>query len=185
MTTHGKERLTPELREAMVQENIAEIAMTVGHLISTGAFPKDELSLGTDEVSHNIITWAKEFEQKYEGPDFDYSKGVPELGNPEGYIDAIDNFTDLKLRDAGWLTDEYIADKGRFWYEAEYFVDIEFTVTKTIKVKGRSEEAAKHQAEEWWNGVSLAEAAQNADDADEFYIKHVVPVGEPNKGEVR
>jgi hypothetical protein len=112
---HGKEKLTQEQRANLVHENIAEIAMSVGHLIGAGALPKQELDLGTDQISTEIVKWAHEFEDKYEGPDFDYEKGVPELGNPVGYLDAIDNFTDLKLKENGWLTREYINDAGRFW----------------------------------------------------------------------
>lgn len=113
---HGKERLTQEQRGALVQENIAEMGMMIGGLMRGGDFPKSDLDVSSTDVSQCIISWAKEFEDKYQGPDFDYSKGVPELGNPAGYIEAIDNFTDLKMREASWLTQEYVNDKNRFWH---------------------------------------------------------------------
>ncbi|MGG4106740.1 hypothetical protein AAXB25_22840 [Paenibacillus lautus] len=112
---NGKERLTQEQRMELVHENIAEMGMTIGHLIAEGAIPKSDLDISTTDISQAIIVWAKEFEEKYEGPDFEYTKGYPEIGNPETYIEAIDNFTDIKLKEAGWITEEYIAHKGRFW----------------------------------------------------------------------
>lgn len=114
MTNH-QEQITKEQHIGLVQENISEIAMMIGCLTRGGEFPKNTLDIPSSDINQCIISWAQEFEDKYQGPDFDYSKGVPELGNPLGYLDAIDNFTDLKMRNAGWLTDTYIADKGRFW----------------------------------------------------------------------
>ncbi|MGG3278973.1 hypothetical protein [Paenibacillus solani] len=113
--SHGKERLTQKQRINFVNENIAEMGMIIGYLIAEGAFPQSDLDISTTDISQAIIIWAKEFEDKYEGPDFDYRKGYPEIGNPQTYIEAIDNFTDLKLKEAGWITEEYILQKGRFW----------------------------------------------------------------------
>ncbi|MGC6586185.1 hypothetical protein ACPV3A_14605 [Paenibacillus sp. Dod16] len=169
--THGKERLTQEQRDALVQENIAEMGMFIGALIREGQFLKSDLDVPSLEVSKHIMSWAKEFEDKYQGPDFDYGKGIPELGDPAGYLDAIDNFTDLKMREAGWLTEEYINDEERFWHDMEYYVDIEFRVTRTIKVKAFSKAEANAQAEAWWEQVSLAEAAEKADGVEDFFIK--------------
>lgn len=98
----------------MVLENVAEIGMMIGVLLSQGFFPKIDLDLSSTDVSQAIIGWAKEFEQKYSGPEFNFDE-VHELGYPIGYLEAIDNFTDLKMREAGWLTPEYIVAKGRFW----------------------------------------------------------------------
>lgn len=112
---YGKERLTQDQRMNLVLENVAEIGLLVGFLLNEGSFPKVDLDLSSEDVSQAIIKWAKEFEEKYEGPEFDFSNGVPELGNPEGYLDAIDNFTEVKMRDQGWLTAEYLSAKERFW----------------------------------------------------------------------
>ncbi|MBD7970262.1 hypothetical protein [Paenibacillus gallinarum] len=178
--THGKEKLTQEQRETLLHENIAEIGTLVGCLISSGAFPKSDLDVPSTDVSQSIISWAKEFEDKYQGPDFDYSKGVPELGNPAGYLDAIDHFTELKMREAKWLTEDYMNDKNRFW-NMEYYVDIEFRVTRTIKVTAVSDEHANSQAQEWWDQVSLEEATADADNMDEFCIREVLSVQESEK----
>lgn len=179
--THGKEKLTQEQRETLVHENISEIGKLVGYLISSGAFPQSNLDVSSTEVNQYIISWAKEFEDKYQGPDFDYSKGVPELGNPAGYLDAIDHFTELKMRESNWLTEEYINDKNRFWHDMEYYVDIEFLVTRTIKVKAFSKENAKIQTQAWWNQVSLAQATEDADSMDGLYIREVLNVKESEK----
>ncbi|OMF76730.1 hypothetical protein [Paenibacillus glucanolyticus] len=179
--THGKERLSQEQRDALVQQNIAEMGMFIGGLIREGQFPQSDLDVSSSVISHSIMSWAKEFEDKYQGPDFDYGKGIPELGDPAGYLDAIDNFTDLKMREAGWLTEEYINDEKRFWHNMEYYVDIEFRVTRTIKVKAFSKEDAIAQAEAWWEQVSLPEAIENADDMDEFYIKETLRVEDAGK----
>ena len=80
-----------------------------------GRAPITDLDLSSTDISQKVISWAKEFEDKYEGSDYDFYQSITELGKPDGYLDAIDNFTDLKLRDAGWLTEEYILDSGRFW----------------------------------------------------------------------
>jgi hypothetical protein len=108
-------RVSQQEPEAMIQENIAQIGMMIGFLIATDASPHTDLDLSSTDISQKVISWAKEFEDKYEGSDYDFYQSITELGKPDGYLDAIDNFTDLKLRDAGWLTEEYILDSGRFW----------------------------------------------------------------------
>ncbi|MEX3617798.1 hypothetical protein [Paenibacillus glucanolyticus] len=110
--------ISQQEREAMIQENIAEIGMMIGFLIATDALPKTDLDLSSTDISQKVISWAKEFEDKYEGSDYVFYHAITELGKPDGYLDAIDNFTDLKLREAGWLTKEYISDSGRFWNSA-------------------------------------------------------------------
>ncbi|MGN7309100.1 hypothetical protein ACTHQ2_24465, partial [Bacillus subtilis] len=75
--TNGKEKMTQEERTELVQENIAEIGMMIGYLTRGGEFPKNTLDIPSSDVNPCIISWAQEFEDKYQGPDFDYSKGVP------------------------------------------------------------------------------------------------------------
>ncbi|MEN1990292.1 hypothetical protein [Paenibacillus hubeiensis] len=116
----GKDQLTTEQREALLHQNIAEIGQTVGVLISIGVLPKCELDLPTEVISENIVLWAKEFEDRFSGPKFDYEIHGADIGWPLGYIDAIDNFTDLKLREANWLTADYTNDESRFWNQERW-----------------------------------------------------------------
>lgn len=101
-------------KQDLIEENIAEMAMTVGSLIAEGYFPKQALELSSSEIAQAVIQWAKEFEDRFEGPHIDYSQ-ISEIGNPLGYIDAIDNFTDLKLKEQAWVTSEYTQQPARFW----------------------------------------------------------------------
>ncbi|KQY83746.1 hypothetical protein ASD24_29505 [Paenibacillus sp. Root52] len=151
------------------------MGVIVGNLIGEGSFPKCDLDIPSSTLSQSIITWAKEFENKYQGPDFDYSAGILELGNPEGYLDAIDHFTEVKLREMGWLTETYINDENRFWHGMEFEVDVEYLVTQTIRVPAFSAENARSEADNWWNNVSVANATKDAENIAEFYIRDVFP----------
>ena len=94
-----------------LQENICEISMLVGYLIALGHLPKEELDLDSTTLSTTIVGWAQEFEEKYgRRYGFEVYDDAPaeELGGAKTYFDAIDNFTLLKLRNAGWLTNEYV-----------------------------------------------------------------------------
>lgn len=91
----------------LVQENIAEIGMTVGCLIADGSLPKSKLDIPSSDIAAAIVKWAHEFEDQYGRHAPDWYENLPEIGNPLGYLDAIDNFTELKLYREGWLTEEY------------------------------------------------------------------------------
>lgn len=102
---------------SLVHENIAEIGMLVGFLISSGALPKYELDLPSDTISAAITKWGIEFEKQYGKHAPDWYQAIPELGNPIGYMDAIDNFTTKKLFGEDWLTDEYVKSLEADWLE--------------------------------------------------------------------
>lgn len=55
-------------------------------------------------------------------------------------------------------------------------MDIEFRITRTIKVRAFSQENAELMANAWWDGASLAESTEGADDIIEFYINNVLRV---------
>ncbi|WP_422661805.1 hypothetical protein ACK8P5_25965 (plasmid) [Paenibacillus sp. EC2-1] len=110
----GKSTAQVLQEEQSIKENIAEIGMNVGYLIASGSIPKNELDLPTTEMSSNIALWAAEFESIITKEGFMYSE-CSELGDPQGYIDAIDNFTDLKLKEKGWLSEHYRNASHRFW----------------------------------------------------------------------
>lgn len=119
MNNNEETLTTQEKRMEMVYDNIAEMGMMIGSLVERGAIPKSELDLDSVDIRQAVISWAKEFEDRFDGGiDFDYSTGYPEIGNPETYLEAIDNYTDLKPKEAGWLTEEYMAHKGRFWNDS-------------------------------------------------------------------
>ncbi|MFX3643328.1 MAG: hypothetical protein ACE3L7_32550 [Candidatus Pristimantibacillus sp.] len=134
MMTNSNETLTPEKRMNMVHENIAEMGMMIGALIEGNSIPQQEFDLDSVDIRQAVIVWAKEFEDKFDGGiDFDYPKGYPEIGNPETYIEAINNYTDLKLKEAGWLSEEYIAHEGRFWNDRCFAKIDNSNVVDTIK----------------------------------------------------
>lgn len=103
-------------KTALVQENIAEIGMTVGCLIENGTLPKAELDIPSNTLSVAIIKWANEFEDQYGRHAPDWFEQLPEIGNPLGYLDAIDNFTYKQLHSYGWLTEEF--SKSLEWLHA-------------------------------------------------------------------
>lgn len=177
---NGQELLTQKELNTLVNENIAEIGMKVGHLISEGYLLKRSKGLSSSDIAMIIIEWANEFTEKYQAPQSDWEKSIPELGNPLGYLDAINNFTDLKLKNLKWLSDPYINDSARFWNNIEFLVEVEMTVTRTLKVKAKTTELAKVKACEWWNGTTLAGAVNDDDCNGEFNVKHVEPSGGTN-----
>ncbi|MGG0939215.1 hypothetical protein ABHN11_24690 [Brevibacillus centrosporus] len=98
-----------------VQENIAEIAMYVGSLIAEGKIDQKELGISSMELSYQIIQWAEEFEEQYASKVIDKDPSGYEqfdvLGNPFGYPDAIDNYTEKKCKEQGWMTDQILSPK--------------------------------------------------------------------------
>lgn len=88
-----------------VEENIAEIAMYVGHLIAENKLLKSELDLDSKAISSRIVQWAYQFEEKYGDVDLHELDGTCELGDAYGYLGCIDRFTENRLKEMGWLKD--------------------------------------------------------------------------------
>ncbi|QSF43496.1 hypothetical protein [Paenibacillus tianjinensis] len=87
-----------------IEENIAEIALYVGSMMSNGDIDKQELDISSTEMCEEIVKWGSEFEVNYGDTDLFQEEGVIDgLGNVFGYLDAIDKFTDIKVKEVGWV----------------------------------------------------------------------------------
>jgi hypothetical protein len=86
-------------------EHVVEMSLIVGMYLERGKINKEQLDLSSTDIVFAVHDWAKEFEERYASADFtlvSYSQ-YEELGNPVGYLAAIDAFVDIKCEQVGWF----------------------------------------------------------------------------------